>query len=227
MRMSPAQIRAARALLDWNQQALADKVGMTKHTISKIERGDITGGAKTLDNIFKVFIQAGIEFTEGEGVKRSSGSIFSYKGYNDFQTFYADIDNTATQHPEKDVLVTSVAEKDFLKWMSKSTQKNHLAAIKNANIQYKILIGENDTKTPGKQFNAEYKWIPKDQFYSVPYYVYGDKVALISFEKDDVDVFVIQHKSIVDLCRRQFQEMWDRAKDIPEGTKLDSSFATK
>ena len=46
--MTPPQIRAARALLNWTVQELAEKVGLDSNTIAKIEAGRYASDAETL-----------------------------------------------------------------------------------------------------------------------------------------------------------------------------------
>ncbi|MEA2876072.1 MAG: hypothetical protein QOF14_1268 [Hyphomicrobiales bacterium] len=62
---SPAQCRAARALLDWTQKDLAEasKVGMK--TIADYERGASTPYERTVRDLREAFKAAGIEFTNG------------------------------------------------------------------------------------------------------------------------------------------------------------------
>ncbi len=64
--ITAAQIRAARALLDWEQVALADKSGISTVTISAIERGSSDPRASTLTKIQKALESAGIEFTNAD-----------------------------------------------------------------------------------------------------------------------------------------------------------------
>jgi DNA-binding XRE family transcriptional regulator len=70
MEISPAQCRAARALLDWTQGELADKVGVAVKTIRNFE-----GGLRTPHNLSRVSIKqalekAGIDFLANDGVRR-------------------------------------------------------------------------------------------------------------------------------------------------------------
>ena len=65
MTLSPAQCRAARALLNWSQEDLVRASGITKKTIADLERGATTPRAQTLDQIFAAFEAVGIEFLDG------------------------------------------------------------------------------------------------------------------------------------------------------------------
>ena len=75
--MISAQLRAARALLDWNQTELANKAGVSVETIKRLER--IVGSLEatkvsTLEAITKALNKAGVEFTNGDapGVRLKS-----------------------------------------------------------------------------------------------------------------------------------------------------------
>jgi transcriptional regulator with XRE-family HTH domain len=72
----PLQIRAARALLDWNQQELAERSAVGLATIKRIEAAgtELTGTAKTLFRIQKTLEAAGVIFIDatdehGPGVR--------------------------------------------------------------------------------------------------------------------------------------------------------------
>jgi transcriptional regulator with XRE-family HTH domain len=72
--MTSAQLRAARAMLDWSQMKLAEKAGVSVETIKRLERMDGTLEATkvaTLEAIRNALVEDGIEFTNGDepGVK--------------------------------------------------------------------------------------------------------------------------------------------------------------
>jgi transcriptional regulator with XRE-family HTH domain len=49
--IDPDQIRAARALLDWNLARLKQASGVSKNWINRIEHGKVTPRQETLDKI--------------------------------------------------------------------------------------------------------------------------------------------------------------------------------
>ncbi len=63
--MTPPQIRAARGLLNWTVQELAEKAGVDRTTIFSIEAGIYAGDVETLTAIRRVLEDAGVEFTNG------------------------------------------------------------------------------------------------------------------------------------------------------------------
>jgi transcriptional regulator with XRE-family HTH domain len=62
MPLSPAQCRAARALLNWSQEDLVAHSKITKKTIADFERGATHPRAQTLAQIHAAFQATGIEF---------------------------------------------------------------------------------------------------------------------------------------------------------------------
>jgi transcriptional regulator with XRE-family HTH domain len=69
--VTSAQIRAARGLLDWTVRDLAERSGVHRDTVSKIETGAYAGVPATLEAIRRTLEYAGVEFTNGDapGVK--------------------------------------------------------------------------------------------------------------------------------------------------------------
>lgn len=71
--ITPRQIRAARALLDWSQQELADRAIISLNALARLERGVVDPRASTLSAVEKALTKAGIEFLaasdKGEGVR--------------------------------------------------------------------------------------------------------------------------------------------------------------
>src|SRR3981081_4323839 len=68
MTLSPAQCRAARALLNWTQEDLVRHSKITKKTIADFERGATQPRAQTLVQLTAAFEADGIEFFNGSGL---------------------------------------------------------------------------------------------------------------------------------------------------------------
>jgi transcriptional regulator with XRE-family HTH domain len=73
--ITSAQIRAARAMLDWSRKDLAEQSGLSFASMMRLESFDgvPSSNFKTLDSIQKAFEKAGIEFIgtpeSGAGVR--------------------------------------------------------------------------------------------------------------------------------------------------------------
>jgi predicted transcriptional regulator len=60
--ITPRQIRAARALLGWSQQQLADKAIVSLNAVTRLEKGKVDSRRSTVDAIEKTLTKAGVEF---------------------------------------------------------------------------------------------------------------------------------------------------------------------
>jgi len=71
--VSPCQIRAARALLRWSQQDLADKAIVSLNAVTRLERDEVDPRMSTVSAVEKALTKAGITFLAndkmGEGVR--------------------------------------------------------------------------------------------------------------------------------------------------------------
>jgi predicted transcriptional regulator len=65
--ITPEQCRAARGLLDWSQQDLAEKAAVGIVTVRQLEAGAHEPRRATLDVIKRALESAGIEFIEENG----------------------------------------------------------------------------------------------------------------------------------------------------------------
>jgi DNA-binding XRE family transcriptional regulator len=65
MAVTSAQVRMARAALNWTVRDLAEATGLHRNTINNIEVGRYAGDPKTLAIIEKTLTKAGVEFTNG------------------------------------------------------------------------------------------------------------------------------------------------------------------
>jgi len=67
MPVTNAQVRMARAALDWTVRDLAEATGLHRNTISNIEVGRYGGDPETLELIEKTLRRAGVEFIDENG----------------------------------------------------------------------------------------------------------------------------------------------------------------
>jgi hypothetical protein len=79
--ITSAQIRAARALLNWSRAELASKSGIGLSALMRLESSEgVPGGhIKTLDTVQKAFEDTGVEFIgtpeNGAGVRWKSSQL--------------------------------------------------------------------------------------------------------------------------------------------------------
>lgn len=86
-RMTPAQCRAARALLDWSQQQLADAAGIGVVTLRQFETGGTLPRQATMEALMNCIETAGVELLCGNGggmgvrMREESLSLEAFVGF--------------------------------------------------------------------------------------------------------------------------------------------------
>lgn len=208
MSITTAQIRGARGLLNWSQNDLSERTGISTTSIGSIENGLSIPRESSLAAIVKAFENAGIEFLPNDGVKKRSSEIRIFQGRQGFWEFYQDIYNTLSAKPGE-VVVSNVDERQFEKWLGADNLKVHVERMRGIqNVSYKILIKEGDHYYLATPDYSEYRWMPKDLFASIPFYVYANKLAILLFGEEPT-VIVLNYPSVAEAYKSQFNAIWN------------------
>lgn len=207
------QIRAARALLNWSQQDLADRAHLSQTGIARLENGNHQPTTQTLNKILRAFADAGIEFIGSRGLERRQMDVRSYGGSEGYAAFFDDVYETVKK-AGGDVVISGVEEKDFTRHFPDSGLAHQRRMKELGNFTMRCLICEGDYNFTAGDY-CSYRWTPKALFEAVSFYVYGDKLAFLNFEGDSIDIHVIHHKKIADSFRKQFSQQWAAALVIP------------
>jgi hypothetical protein len=216
---SASQIRAAMAMLKWENRELGQAASVAEKTIYTVKMGLSRPQPRVLASIRKALEDNGIELTEQDGVRRRSESIQVLQGPEDFRVFYDIVYEHLKQHGGT-VCVSGVDEKLFAKYQG---DQHHLhiermnALMKRRDdIQVMILIREGDTNFTATTY-AAYRWQSRQSFTPTAFYVFGDCLALISFQAENAPkVILIRSAVFAEAYRRQFGEEWERAKIPPK-----------
>ena len=67
MPVTSAQVKMARAALNWTVRDLAKATGLHRNTINNVEVGRYAGDPATLQKIEKVLVSAGVDFIDENG----------------------------------------------------------------------------------------------------------------------------------------------------------------
>lgn len=211
MAITTGQIRGARGLLDWSQAELSRHTGISTTSIGNIESGHTQARESTMATIRAVFERNGIEFIGMDGVRLKNADVRVFTGFQGFRDFYDDIYNTL-KITEGEVMVSNVDERQFLKALGDYVDV-HIERMKELKkTTYKFLVREGDDYNPGDDF-AEYRWIEKELFSSVPFYIYGNKLGIILFNQEPT-VIVISYQAVAEAYAVQFKAMWEQAHSL-------------
>jgi transcriptional regulator with XRE-family HTH domain len=206
------QLRAARALLNWKTTDLAEKSGVSVNTINKNENGIVFGRRETMELLQKTLEDAGIEFLPGSGVRKKSRVVVTYEGSEANKLLVEDIYNTL-QSTGGEMLVAHVDEGDSIKnleidWLSEQIRKR-----KEAGITHRLLVRADDPNLIPPLDN--YRCIPKAYFSPYPLYIYGSKLALVSWEPSP-RVVIVEDARFAESAKKLFDFVWLHADPISQ-----------
>jgi len=219
--VSSKQIRAARALLDWSQDDLANASGLSIATIRKLELGHISPRGKTTIQIQNAFEGAGLEFIDPNGVRQRPEGIIIYEGEEGAKGFYNDVYEVANKFGGDIVTVCRDADTIF-KHVLKEYMHVHIARMTALmdKASVKVILTESKTSTPGEAY-AEYRYLSQNLVNSVPFYVYGDRCAFRLLNRDISPRYIVIHSiELADTLRQQFFSLWDKAVPVSAPSRI-------
>ncbi|MEO1193316.1 MAG: helix-turn-helix domain-containing protein [Pseudomonadota bacterium] len=212
--ISPAQSRAARALLEWSQPNLADYAGVTTQTVLKFEKeGPDSVAHKTMATIAGAFRREGIEFLEDDGVKRTNNTVTLWEGETANRTMLDDIYRTLGK-TGGEVIIAGLKEVPVVERSDFLFLQEHLDRLKKAGITERILVeeGDSDFVAPAEW----YRWLPRQYFSANTFQLYGDKLAIITWGPPQ-KIVVINNPLTAQAFRTLFNFVWDNALIPPSG----------
>jgi transcriptional regulator with XRE-family HTH domain len=211
------QIRAARMLIEWDAEDLAEKSGLNRETIFNIERGSVQARSTTLEKIVRAFSEYGIEFLEDQGVRFRPEGTDILNGSAGLEVFFDQVYSFLSTRGGL-VCVSGVDEAQFAAHHGAALAAAHVQRMnklveQRGGIEFRVLLREGDTNFMATSY-CHYRWQAADNFVATPFYVFGDSLALITFQaKPAPKIMVIRSEAFADAYRKQFDVAWKIAKD--------------
>lgn len=206
------QIRAARALLGWNQTELAEAAGLSQTGIARIENGTNQPNTHTLKKIEAAFDKADIEFISNTGVKKRESSFRILKGREGMHIFMDDLYHTMKAEGGE-FCVFNASPSKWVQWIGIekwNDHKNRMSEIKDT-IKGKIII-KRETKDMLASDYAEYRWSKNDQYdENKTLYSYGNRLAFFDFSENDLTVTIMERYDFSHAFRIIFDSAWREA----------------
>jgi transcriptional regulator with XRE-family HTH domain len=206
--ISLAQIKAARALLDWTQDRLAKAAGLSLPGVNNLERGLTSPRKETLAAIETALDKAGIEFIDTTGVRLKTPDlkVEIIEGPDWLETYDRDI--MAALHGPEDELVQ--VSRDERQWIIYAGVTNHLYVEhrKKTGFRERLLVPDTVAYITG--LPEVYRTLDPALFGFINYQVYADRFALILW--DSRKVILTRSQTVADNFRAQFNWLWDQAK---------------
>ena len=206
------QVRAARGLVGWSADTLAEKAGLSVDTIRNIEKGRVQGHGASLDKIVQVFAKNGIEFTDNQGVRVCPTMVDTYEGTERFDEFYDFLYKHMLEYGGEVCLMVD-DEGLLAKYRTNpEVQRQRMRALVNSGkVSYRVLVTTGDFTGD----YVEYRQQPAQAAAPTAFYAFGQCLALISFpKKASPHVVVIRSEPLTEAYRQAFHASWEKAKPI-------------
>lgn len=204
------QCRAARNLIDWSIGELAKKAHVSEQTISRFESNkDVETKAVSIQKMQTALEAGGVEFLPGEGIRKKTGEVLTLQGREGFVAFMTDVMEEA-QKGNLEICVSNVDEHNWENNLPREFAEHYREQMAKAKgLVSKVLVKEDDDFYTAQDF-AKYRGISPNIFSEdASFYAYGDKLALITFHNDSVQIVVLNHKQFADSFRVMFNAIWN------------------
>ena len=213
MRVTPDQIRAARALKNWSQTDLAQRVDMATPSIGNIEAGKHAPTPQTQSAIIDAFESAGIEFIDG-GVRHRSDLLTIMEGNNWYVRLLDDVYYSLKNLESPEVLLICGDD-------SKSPPEviDRWRRIRSSSIAMRQLVEDGNTYLMGPL--KEYRYIPREHFNNYVSLIYGEKIAICA--DGNTKAVIFKDPFLAKTWTNIFNVMWDTLEQ-PEKSNADARF---
>ena len=219
MIITAPQLRAARGLLDWTRADLAKAANISPETVKNIEHGTFRPQEGTADAIIRAFATHDVHFTENEGVQLKRDAIIRFEGDEGFKKFMDDVYDeekkpSAAIDGDKPVCVSSFDDREFDKHLGEYYMLHAKRVVALGNVKVRVLVQEGPfhcfpEEKAGTGGFREYRYNPQQVKGTVPFYVYGDKLAVMMFEKGkEPQIIVICSAPVAKTYREMFDVLW-------------------
>lgn len=212
--ISIPQIKAARALLGWNQIDLALAAGLSLPAIAKLESGITQPRGDTIAALRNAFEHKGIEFLDSPGVqiRKESFRVDVMHGRDGVYQIWRDIEVSLAGGGE--ILISNV---DEALWAKTFVDKFWAMLQRRAdmNITERVLVREGDVNIIADKAEITHRTVPPAVFSATtPHYIYRNKMAIVQLQTP-MQVILIESQPVADAFRAVFEHNWHSGKIIP------------
>jgi DNA-binding XRE family transcriptional regulator len=208
--ITPAQLRAARGLIDWTRKDLADAAGISPETIKNIEHGTFHPQESTTTSIIKAFANKDVEFTDNEGVRKKKEIIKIYTGDDGVREI---IEHEYNLIKDGGVITRHMALRDnnasFFAADSLGNYEEKRRKI--ANLDARCLVLEGESTFPFNSY-CKYRLLDKKYRGITPFYLYKNYISFIIHSSPSAPIIVsLQSDSLSSELAQQFDVLWEQS----------------
>jgi DNA-binding XRE family transcriptional regulator len=209
MMISAEQIKAARAMLDWTQDALAQASGLSLNTIHSLENGHLS--LRSSMTVRKALECKGFEFFGTNGLCRRTDESRIYEGTGSCDKFYDDM--LATARDKGGEIAAVFWSQDMLAKSLGVGNSNQLERLEQLGrcARVKCLLIDAIGLPLDMPF-FEFRTMTNYHGFPFPTFTYDDKTAIVlSKGGADFTYFVAQSIDIAQAGLKEFTRLWNSA----------------
>jgi transcriptional regulator with XRE-family HTH domain len=200
------QCRAARGLLDWTQQDLAEASGLSKTAINNFEKGHSDIKAESLKALRMAFEACDVEFIGRDGIRRRTETLRMLRGPDCLEHLLDDI-HESLKRDSGELLISHAGGHGLPRDIKTLTE--HMLRIKKTGLDEKIICSETLMKELAPR-GITCRCLPDDMIHAGPMTaIYGHKVA-VAFHGGAI-IAIIESTDTARAERLRFEEIWHRA----------------
>jgi transcriptional regulator with XRE-family HTH domain len=211
------QCRAARGLLGWTQQDLAESSGLSKTAINNFEKGHSDIKTESLRAIRMAFESADVEFMGLEGLRKKSETVQVFKGEQAFGDLLDDIYDTLKDTGGE--ILISYADERITSQVEPKKLLMHIDRLRNHNISERVLCAPGTSSI--LTTNGGYRWTDASAVTTgMTTFIYGGKVALELWNQ--AMILIINSREAANAESHRFEQLWSNAAQPPVKNKAAS-----
>jgi transcriptional regulator with XRE-family HTH domain len=195
------QIAAARQLAGLTLTQLAERAGVARSSIVKIENDAVQPREGTLADLMKTFTAAGVEFIEG-GVRWTGDRIRTIEGLDSYLRLLDEVYQTLHRQSGAEVLSICTDDSVSSPEVVQAIQRWH-----DAGIKCRFLTHEHATRFDFPL--REYRLIPERFYTNSVMVVFDDKVATLSDANNSV--IIVRDVYQANMLRGLFEMIWQQS----------------
>ncbi|MGE0109119.1 MAG: helix-turn-helix domain-containing protein [Bdellovibrionales bacterium] len=210
MTVTPAQLRAARGMIDWTRSKLAKASGISAETIKNIEHGIYTPQEATIDSIVAAFAEHDLVFMENEGIQRLKNRVRVFSGKRGHADFLDHVYGVMEKNRGQ-ICQFNLSDAAHLPYAGDSAREHLKRMSLVEGLRARVLVPEGDRSFPASY--CQYRWLDRQAQKLIPYYIYSDYVSLVLVKNEQyMETVSIHSKLLAEKYTEQFDLFWETAK---------------
>ncbi|MBN1783477.1 MAG: helix-turn-helix transcriptional regulator, partial [Alphaproteobacteria bacterium] len=213
---TPDMIRAARGYLNWSQHELGQRCNLSKVSLVGIESGRQHPNHETLKRIASVFWNEGLIFLPEGGFRVENSLIQVLEGSEGVKSFFNDVLSVA-ENKGGEFLISGVRDSDFARIVEEvgireSYVKKMNELFEKKKVIHKNLAEKGSVERPLQAY-SEYRIVPDGQFENVPFYLYGNKLAIILWG-ENIKIICMENSELATAYKKIFDLAWKQSTPL-------------